>query len=262
MNPAQLVVLGDSSAATLSYALEATAPAGIKVVNGALFGCALAIATNASDDPPHPQMPMVATCNSASPSRKQWPALDAEEVRGTAPGDVILFVAGVWETQDLLIGGQWTNILAPSFQRNELSQMRRAVQIGTAHGAHFEFATMPTNAAGAAFHRPPVPQDSPTRRLIYNRLITKVAAEFPVRASVIDYGGILSPGGVFRKTLDGVQVRTIDGVHTPAYAPGNVFSSNASYPVAEAFYRWLGPKIWPLIVASSAAHRGASPAGP
>jgi hypothetical protein len=261
VNPAQLVVLGDSSAASLSYALEATAPAGTKVVNGALFGCALAVGTDSSNDPPHPQLPRVPACNSASPSRKQWPALDAEAVRGTAPGDVILFVAGVWETEDLLIGGKWTNILAPSFQRNEISEMRRIVQIGTAHGAHFDFATMPANVAGAAFGLPPFPQDSPTRRLIYDRLITSVAGEFRGRASVIDLGGILSPGGVFSVTLDGVQVRTLDGVHTPAYAPGNPYADNATYLVAEAFYRWLGPKIWPLIVASSAHHRGASPAG-
>jgi hypothetical protein len=257
MNPPQVVVLGDSSAATLWYALQATAPAGTTVVDGALFGCALAIGTNASFDPPHPQMPMVPSCNSATPSPRQWPTLDAEAVRNTAPGDVILFVAGVWETEDLLIGGQWTNILAPSFQSNEISQMRRVVQIGTAHGAHFEFATMPANAAGAAFHHAPVGQDSPTRRSIYNRLITKVAGEFPGKASVVDYAGILSPGGVYRATLDGVQVRTLDGVHTPSYAPGNPFAGNANYPVAEAFYRWLGPRIWPLIIAPSATHRRA-----
>ncbi len=260
-NPPQLVVLGDSTAETLSYALQATAPAGTKVIDAALFGCGLAIGTNASFDPPHPQMAMFPSCNSASPSSEQWPALDVEAVRSTAPGDVIFFVAGVWETEDLLIGGKWTNILAPSFQRNEIRQMRRVVQIGTAHGAHFELATMPANAAGAVIRHSPVGQDSPTRRMIYDRLITRVAGEFPGRASVVDLAAILSPGGEYRATLNGVQVRTHDGVHTPSYAPGNPFSGNSSYPVAEAFYQWLGPKIWPLIVASSRAHREASSAG-
>jgi hypothetical protein len=177
--------------------------------------------------------------------------MDATAVRGTTRGDVVLFVAGVWETEDLLINGTWTNILVPAFQHYEMSQMRQVVRIGIAHGAHFDFATMPAMAAGAAFNRPPVPQDSPRRRVIYNHLIGEVAAAFPGRVSVIDLGGILSPHGVFRQSLDGVQVRSFDGVHTPVYAPGNVFDGNASQPAAAAFYQWLSPKIWPLIVASA-----------
>jgi hypothetical protein len=38
--------------------------------------------------------------------------------------------------------------------------MRKAVEIGTAHGAHFDFTTMPALAAGAAFHEAPFPEDS------------------------------------------------------------------------------------------------------
>ena len=46
------------------------------------------------------------------------------------------------------------------------SQMRTAVEIGTAHGAHFDFTTMPALAAGASAPREsPFPEDAPTRRL-------------------------------------------------------------------------------------------------
>ncbi len=244
------MVLGDSTAGTLAAALIATAPAGTTVVSGGLFGCGLAIGTNASNDPPEPQLNMFPACNSATPASQQWPAKDAEVVVGTGPGDLVLFVAGNWETQDLLIDGRWTNITEPSFQRYELSQMRKAVAIGTAHGAHFAFATMPAMAGGAAFHEPPFPEDSQTRRLIYDRLIRTVAAEYPGRVSVLDYGAILSPQGVFTEYLDGVQVRTPDGVHTPSYAPGNPFVDNSTEAVAYAFYNWLSPRIWPEIDAA------------
>ena len=100
---------------------------------------------------------------------------------GTAPGDVVIFVAGAWEVQDLLRNGRWVNIEEPSFQQYELSQMRKAVEIGTSHGAHLDFTTLPALAAGAAFGEPPFPMDSPGRRLIYDRLLDEVAAEFPVR---------------------------------------------------------------------------------
>lgn len=69
--------------------------------------------------------------------------------------------------------------------------------------------------------------------------------------SVIGHGAILSPQGVYTEYLDGVQVRTPDGVHTPAYVPGNVFVGHSSASVAYSFYGWLGPRIWPLIAASS-----------
>jgi hypothetical protein len=69
--------------------------------------------------------------------------------------------------------------------------------------------------------------------------------------SVVAYGQLLSPQGLFTEYLDGVQVRSPDGVHTPSYAKGNVFVNNASEAVANAFYNWLAPRFWPLIIASS-----------
>jgi hypothetical protein len=235
----------------LSFALAATAPAGTTVVDGGLFGCGLVTGTYASNNPPKPELAMFPACNTATPASSQWPARDATTVADTAPGDVVLFVAGTWEVQDVLRNGRWTNIGQPADQRYLLAQLRRLAEIGTAHGAHVEFATMPALAAGASFHEGPLPEDSPARRLLYNRLIKQAAAEFPGRVSVIDYAAILSPGGVYASSVGGVQVRTPDGVHTPAFAPGNVFAGNATEGVAHAFYNWLSPKIWPLIIASA-----------
>jgi hypothetical protein len=255
--PREVVVLGDSTALTLGYALSATAPTGTTVLNGALFGCGLAIATNASNDPPKPELAMFPACNRSTPLSQQWPALDTREVAGTRPGDVVLIVAGYWETQDLLRIGRWTDIDQDSFRAYLLAQMRVAAEIGTAHGAHFDFTTMPAMASYAASHEPPSPGDSPQRRMTYDRLIDTVAREFPGRVSVINYGEILSPHGVFSEYLDGVQVRTPDGVHTPAYAPGNPFVGYATEAEAEAFYNWLSPQIWPLIIASDTTYRTA-----
>jgi peptidoglycan/LPS O-acetylase OafA/YrhL len=246
----QVVVLGDSTALALGYALAATAPAGVRVVNGGLFGCGLVIATEASNDPSGPGTAMVPDCNSSTPPARQWPALDVAPVAGTARGDLVLFVAGLWETQDLLRNGHWTSIEQPSFRRYEQSQMRTAVRIGTAHGAHFDFATMPVMDEGTTAAGAPVPGDSPRRRQLYDGLVREVAAEYPGKVSVIDYGGLLSPRGVFTTTLDGVQVRAGDGIHTPVDDPGNVFADNVSAATAHAFDNWLSPRLWPLLVAS------------
>jgi peptidoglycan/LPS O-acetylase OafA/YrhL len=251
LQPPVLVVVGDSTALTLGAALIATAPPGTTVVNRGLFGCGLAIGTEVSNNPPQPGLAMFPECNAASPVSGQWPAFDVSAVAGTSPGDLVLFVAGPWEVQDILRNGQWTDIQQPSFQNYELAQMRLAVKIGTAHGAHFAFTTLPAQGVGAAFNQSPFPEDSTIRRMIYDRLIETVAREFPSSVSVIDYGKLLSPNGVFTEYIDGVQVRTPDGIHTPSYAPGNVFEGNSSAAVAHAFYNWLSPRIWPLIIAAN-----------
>jgi peptidoglycan/LPS O-acetylase OafA/YrhL len=249
--PARLVVLGDSTAYTLGFALAATAPAGTTVQNSGLFGCGLVEGTYASNNPPQPELAMFPACNVATPVSQQWPALDTKAVADTAPGDIVLFVAGSWEAQDVLRNGQWWNIQQPADRRYIVAQMRKAVEIGTAHGAHFDFTTMPALASGAAFNEAPLPEDSATRRLLYDSLIKKVAAQFPGQVSVIDYGAILSPHGIYTQDRDGVQVRTPDGIHTPAYAPGNVFAGNSTEAVAHAFYDWLSPRLWPLIIATN-----------
>jgi hypothetical protein len=253
--PPAVVVLGDSTALTLGYALAATAPTGTRVVNGGLFGCGLAIASWASDDPPTPQLAMFPACNESTPAADQWPAVDTARMVGVGRGDLVLFVAGTWEVQDLLQEGRWTNITEPSFQRYELGQLRRLVGIGSAHGAHVDLATMP--AAGPASDSAEASRaDVARRRLIYDHLLRVAAKEFPGTVSIVDYGNVLSPKGVFHEYLDGVQVRSPDGIHTPAYAPGNVFAGTATEAVADAFYNWLSPRMWPLIMATEPRSTG------
>ena len=257
--PPLVVVLGDSTGYTLGFALVATAPSGTTVVNGGLFGCGLVVGTAVSNNPPTPELAMFPACNATTPVSRRWAAVDTRTVADTAPGDVVLFVAGTWEAQDILQNGRWRNIEQHSYQRYILSQMRTAVAISTGHGAHLDFTTMPALASGASFHKSAFPEDAVRRRLIYDSLIKKVAAEYPGKVSVLDYGAILSPRGIYTEFLDGVQIRTPDGIHTPSYAPGNVFAGNATETVAHAFYDWLSPRIWPLIIASNPSPSPAPP---
>lgn len=251
VGPPLVVVLGDSTAGTIGDALRLTAPARTTVANDYLFGCALAIGSWASDQPPLRQLPTAAPCNESTPAWRQWPAVDARAVSGTAPGDVVLFVGGNWESEDILQAGRWSNITQPSFQRYLLVQLTRVIAIGAVHGAHVELATLPAMYNGTL-------GDSPVRRRIYNRLVEQAVSKSRGRASVVDLAGILSPGGRFTLYLDGVQVRTRDGIHTPTFAPGNIFLDNSPQPVAAAFDRWLAPRLWPEIMAPDrdpGAHR-------
>src|ERR1700733_6228446 len=254
-----LVVLGDSVAVTVGVTLEDTAPTGTRVVEGGLFGCGLAIGSWVSNNPPTPQLAMFPACNLATPASEQWPALDAKAVADTVNSDVVLFVAGNWEVQDILRNGRWMNITQLAFRRYELAQMRTLVGIATAQGAHLELATLPASAVGASFHEKAFPEDSPKRHLLYDDLIETVARDYPGKVSIVDLSKILSPGDVFHQYLDGVQVRTFDGLHTPAYAPSNPYANNSSPAVAEAFDNWLSPRIWPAIFAADTTTSSRSP---
>jgi hypothetical protein len=159
--------------------------------------------------------------------------------------------------------GRWTNILQPSFQRYEVHQLRTLVAVATAHGAHLDLLTEPAmeshgeyEDSGVTDLGPPNPASDPRRRDLYNDLLQRTAAAYPGKVSVLDYGQLLSPRGTFTEYLDGVQVRSTDGVHTPAYLAGFPLFTDASPSVADAFYRWLSPRIWPAILAS--AHSGRS----
>ena len=261
-DPPTVVVLGDSTALTLGVALAATAPSGTTVANGGLFGCGLAIGTcGVQRSAAARSWPMFPACNAGdagrSASGRPW---TPRRWRTPRPGDVVLFVAGTWEVQDIL----------PERTLDATSISRRSSATSSPRCARWWRSAPRTEHISTSPPCPPwppeppsarrrSPMDSPGRRLIYDRLIAEVAAEFPGTVSVIDYGEILSPRGVYTEYLDGVQVRTPDGIHTPAYAPGNVFVGNSTEAVAHAFYDWLSPRIWPLIIDSNLSP-GSAPA--
>lgn len=253
--PPTLLVLGDSTAYILGYALQATAPPGTTVINGGIVGCGLTIATRISVDPPAPGLAMFRACNPATPPAARWPALDATKVAATRPGDTVLLLAGAWEVYDTELDGRWLNITDRPYQRYLLDQLRLAVRVATSHGAHLELATLPPFRQGTYAPPQPFPQGDPIRRQIYNHLLTVVAAENPRSVSILDYAKILCPTGRFVQTIGAVEIRTDDGLHTPAYVPGNVFADNAPEPVAHRFYNWVAPRIWPAIIEASSSRR-------
>ena len=236
-------MLGDSTALTLGVALQATEPVGTQLVDAALWGCGLSIAHVSG-------LVRVAACNQATPRSGQWPALDAAAVASTRPGDQVLFLAGPWETSaETFVSGRTGTMAQPSYRRYEAHQLDTLYRVTTAHGAHLDLLTMAATDGNYQFGTRLSPADSPRWRADYNGLLVALARAHPRRVSVIPYGRIVSPAGKFQLTVGGVQVRTLDGFHTPSYVPGNPFRGDIdSAVVADRFYDWIGPRLWPLIV--------------
>ncbi len=154
-----------------------------RCVNGGLFGCGLVIGTNALQQPAHaPNWPCSRPATRPPrPSAVAGPGrAGGGRHRARATSSCSWPVTGRPRTS--LRNGRWTNIEQPSDQRYMLAQMRRAVQIGTAHGAHFDFTTMPALAIGAAFDEASAPRGlSDTGGCSTTSLIEEVAAQFPGR---------------------------------------------------------------------------------
>ncbi len=199
----------------------------------------------------HPGLDLPAACNEATPSDQQWPALDEQAVAGTGPGDVVVYLGGHNDIQDILQHGTWSNILSTRFRQVERSALAAVASIATGHGARLDLLTMPCLDTAAPPGGPPGPPEQTHRRVLFNRMLTSLAASRRATVSLVDYGAMLCPHGRFTEEVDGVQVRSPDGVHTPAYAPNNPYAGNSPADVAGRFYSWLAARLWPRIVATS-----------
>ncbi len=249
--PPRVVVLGDSTALTLAVALRATAPTGTRVTEEALYSCGLPIGSDLSADAPRPGLTLPSACNESSSPAQQWPALDQQAVAGTTSGDVVLYLGGHNDIQDVLQHGTWSNILSARFRRAERSALALVESIAIAHGAHLDLLTMPCVDNSAQTGVPPEPAGAPRRQALFNGMLDTLAAAHPGPVSLIDYRSMLCPHGRFTDQVDGVEVRSPDGVHTPAYAPDNPYAGNSPATVASRFYSWLAARLWPRIIASA-----------
>ena len=229
-HPGSIVVLGDSTALDLSYALAATAPPGFRVIGSATFGCGLAMGTEISAFPPKPELPSAPACNDATPPAWQWPAIDTRAVADTGPRDIVLFLAGHDDTTGILQDGRWSDIRSPAFQRTELGLMREMVAIATTHGAHLELLTMPCMNAAYRYHRKPWPDDSPQRRSIFNHLLREAAEESPGQVSVVNFGSMLCPGREVQVVGRRLCKFDLSTVSTPPRTPEATPSSPTARP--------------------------------
>jgi peptidoglycan/LPS O-acetylase OafA/YrhL len=126
--------------------------------------------------------------------------------------NVVVFLAGRWETRDELYHGKRTNVTHPAYAAYVKRQLQKAVQIGTSTGARMILMTAPCFSAGEQPNGAAWPDDSSRRLNIYNGLLRKVAAEDPGNVTVQNLDAMVCPGGTYVSSMNGVPLRS-DGVH-------------------------------------------------
>jgi hypothetical protein len=176
--------------------------------------------------------PLAQQCNTSSPKAAQWPAQWVGDLDQFRP-NVVMVLAGRREVADRLINGRWMHVGEPAFDAELRNSLEQAVQVATSTGALAVLMTSPCFASGEQANGQPWPEDSLTRVAAYNTLVKQVAAEHPATVQLDDFGALLCPGGVYSASLDGVQIRDGDGVHTvPTAAAG----------------QWLDARVLPELI--------------
>jgi hypothetical protein len=172
---------------------------------------------------------MAKQCTGSS-STEQWPQIWSNEIAFYKP-DVVMILAGRWEVANRTYGGRWTDIEDPVYASYVDQQLENAVHLAGAGGAHVVLLTAPCYDSGEQPNGDPWPEDSQARLAIYNGLVRQVASSTP-GTSLIDFNAMACPGGQYEQYMNGVEVRSADGVHF-AETSGDVFAS----------------EIWPVVVA-------------
>lgn len=216
----KLVMTGDSAALTLSMGFaRGTGDRRAVLWDRSIVGCSLFPGERVSGSQVTDGGPQ---CKIWRDDRKRWLA----QFRP----DVVAVLSGVWESYDKVVDGRRLVFGTPGFDRWFSGQLEELIISAERIGARVAFLTVPCNrrAEGVTAVEPP---ENDRRRLAHlDALYRSAAQRHPGVASSIDLGGYVCRGGRFDTRVDGVELRSQDGVH---------FTLDG----AAVVWRWLLPKL-------------------
>jgi peptidoglycan/LPS O-acetylase OafA/YrhL len=244
-----VMVLGDSTALTFAIGLSLDANHyGYNVVDHGILGCGVAVIPRVKES--GIDATVASACNPATPASQQWPALWAGWIDQHHP-TLVAILAGRWEVSTVEWRGRWTDILEPAFAAYVRQQLQRAVDVASSRGARVVLFTAPCYDSAEQSNGAPSPEDQPDRVKAYNALVRQVVAANAQRATLVNLDAVVCPGGAFTTRLDGVTVRAPDGVHFPFFSPTSPQTADPDTETqVRQFGAWVGPRVWPSIVAA------------
>jgi hypothetical protein len=246
--PIRLLIVGDSIALTLGAGLSVQSQPsyGVAVEDHATLGCDL-----------DPQIAIrnegatTANVQGCSEWRALWPFLVAR-----LRPQVVALGLGRWEVTDHLLNGQWVHIGQPTWDHHLTAEMEQAITVLHSFGARVVLLTMPyIDPSQRQANGQPFDEDTPSRAEAYNALVRQVARRQPRVVSVIDLNHMLAPGGAYAATVDGVVVRSSDGIHISP-AGGELLQSEILPDIA-----LIGLRAEPSVVAATKSANRTKAAG-
>ena len=128
---------------------------------------------------------------------------------------MVALLVGRWEVTNQLLDGSWRSIGDPALDAYLDRQLDTAIAVLSATGAKVALLTMPCLSEPEAPNGEPYPQDDPVRVQRFNKMLVAAHQRHPHVSAVVDLGAIVCPGGRFTSMVNGVRIRTADGVHFP-----------------------------------------------
>ncbi len=210
----RVLVVGDSLALTLTNALFLSEePYQVHLDNAGLLGCGISQETRRLQGQVNAPPAYCAT----------WPQERARAVAADHP-DLVALLVGRWEVEDTYHDGRWEHVGEPDFDAYLSSELDRAINVLSSTGAPVALLTMPCTEAIESPDGAPYPEDDPARVTRFNQLLAEAHARHPATSRLVDLNAMVCPGGKYTSTLDGVTIRTTDGVHFPLAAIAPVAS--------------------------------------
>jgi hypothetical protein len=136
--------------------------------------------------------------------------------------DVTVIQTGYWECQQQLFDGSYQTLADADYGDHIRNNLETAVQIAHSGGAAVVLSTAPYFGDGT-------PNDLVDE---YNQILRSVASQHPY-VSVDDVHALLDPGGTYQPVVDGVQVRTPDGVHITRAAVDDIIAPALNQIIAK-----------------------------
>jgi hypothetical protein len=134
--------------------------------------------------------------------------------------------------------------------------LEQAITVLHSFGARVVLLTMPyIDPSQRQANGQPFDEDTPSRAEAYNALVRQVARRQPRVVSVIDLNHMLAPGGAYAATVDGVVVRSSDGIHISP-AGGELLQSEILPDIAQ-----IGLRAEPSVVAATKSANRTKAAG-
>ncbi len=244
--PVRTLLFGDSVAFTMAFAMGLSGAPGLDLDSQAQLGCGVVFnqqdSAHGTPGTPPPY------CRLGAPAAQQWPADWRAQVDRFHP-EVVVLVTGRWEVTDQLIDGRWLHVGDAAFDTLLRGDLEQAVRIATSTGALMILERPPCFDSGEQDSGQPWPEDASARLHAFDAVLAQVAAEFPTVA-VGSLGDRMCPGGVFTSEVDGVRIRSSDGIHVPATVAAGRWAAGVLEPqvvrLGELQRRGLGVSGSPL----------------
>ena len=201
----RVLFVGDSLALTLADGLSVNeVPYKVHLDNAGLLGCGVS----------QENRRLQGQFNAAPAYCATWPEARAQTVAADHP-DLVALLVGRWEVVDTYHDGNWEHVGEPDFDAYVSSELDRAIDVLSSTGAPVVLLMTPCVAPAESPDGSPYPEDDPARVIRFNQLLAEAHARHPKTSRLVDLDAIVCPGGHYASTLDGVTIRTSDGVHFP-----------------------------------------------